>query len=69
MTLLFIFLFRTASTTVIITVDNVNDRCPSFDAKYTGTVTPQDKYVIRNDGTLNRLVLTTMDPDMVSQGF
>ena len=64
-----IFLFRTASTTVIITVDNMNDNCPSFEDKYTGTVTPQDKYVIKNDGTLNRLVLTTMDPDMVRQAF
>ncbi|XP_072050358.1 cadherin EGF LAG seven-pass G-type receptor 2-like [Amphiura filiformis] len=60
---------RTSSATVIITLNDINDNCPRFDDMYyTGTVTPQDKYVVRNDGSLSKLALTTVDEDTTYSG-
>ena len=62
-----ICVLRSASVTVIVYINDINDECPSFTSNsYMGQVTLEDRFVLEYD-TVDRLVLTAKDIDTVSR--
>ena len=61
-----LFISRSTSASVIISITDVNDECPYFMSdQYAGQISLDDTYVFE-DGTANRLILIAEDLDSVS---